>query len=110
MHVAFLLFFIHLLLACLPFSFALLSYTCKSLGSFYSDINTAPTISNLPAEVYKDEDINGNSVIYTIDKNDPDSGDSVTATITVWPAAYASKFSIYQGVSFLIKSFLTIFL
>ncbi|XP_053393325.1 protocadherin Fat 4-like [Mercenaria mercenaria] len=73
------------------------STTTEDLRVLLSNINTAPVINNLPAEVYIDEDIGGNSVIYDIDRNDPDTGDSVTLTFTVWPTAYASKFKLISG-------------
>ncbi|KAH3747255.1 hypothetical protein DPMN_181678 [Dreissena polymorpha] len=56
----------------------------------FPDVNNVPVVQNLPNTIYINENTVFNTVLYTLNLDDP--GDTVTVTFTVSPASYGNKF------------------
>ncbi|XP_052236180.1 protocadherin Fat 4-like [Dreissena polymorpha] len=55
-----------------------------------TNVNNVPVVQNLPNTIYINENTVFNTVLYTLNLDDP--GDTVTVTFTVSPASYGNKF------------------
>lgn len=68
------------------------------IESFFSDVNTAPTIQNIGenqlVHVYFDETTPTDTLLFTPNVYDPDAGQTQTISYSVFPAAEVGMFDV----------------